>query len=426
MNDELPEPVEQGRLTGWAALGGRPKPTAEDVAKQKEMGARIAAARRKRGLTGTQLGEVIGLRKDQISKLESGRRGVDITELVILAEALGVTMGYVLGEPERPAMAISTRLASGALPAATARARQRARLLIGYDDLLTQIGVLTPARPSKHGARVLEQVERVFADAPKTRAKSQAQGIAVAELVRRELDLGGAPIYNMASLIEKHFAVDVSISPLGTDADGLCVHAGSVALIIASSDHSDGHLRFTLAHELAHHLFNDPCEIIEEDEQAMSADAVLEWRANAFAGHLLVPARSVHDVLEWLDESPKEASDRCVVTMMEEIGVPLEALLHELDLLGVMSFEDGQRLLHEHTIEELLQRHGDVAPTGAATRVSQMHRAPERLIRHAVAAARQERTGLTIVAGLLDREDDDSLWNDIMGPEYDYTTPVPL
>jgi hypothetical protein len=55
-----------------------------------------------------------------------------------------------------------------------------------------------------------------------------------------------------------------------------------------------------------------------------------------------------------------------------------------------------------------------------------VHRAPERLIRSAIAAARQQRTGLTIVAGLLDREDDDSLWNDIMGPGFGQATPVPL
>ena len=57
----------------------------------------MAAARKRRGMTGTELGEMVGLRKDQISKIESGRRRLDIAELPRVAAALGVTVRSLSG-----------------------------------------------------------------------------------------------------------------------------------------------------------------------------------------------------------------------------------------------------------------------------------------------------------------------------------------
>jgi Zn-dependent peptidase ImmA (M78 family)/transcriptional regulator with XRE-family HTH domain len=422
MDDNLAE------MTGWRALGldGPPELTGQDQAERDEIGARIAQTRRKLGMTGTKLAELVELRKDQISKIESGRRGVDVGELPRFADALCVSVRYLLGMPERPAMAISARLASDALPTATAPARRLARQLLGYDDLLDQIGESRPARPSVHGARVVEQAAAEFIDAPTTKTRARAQGLALAELVRAELDLGSDMLGDLATVIEMHFAVDVSLAPLGVEADGLCVHAGSTSLIVASSDYSDGHLRFTLAHELAHHLFGDPRGFIEEDEHAMFADGAIEWRANAFAGHLLMPERGVRSVLDWIRERPAALTDRAVAALMEHFGVSRQALLYQLNLLGLMSYADGKRICREHTVTELIDAHRDVAPTGAAMAVSRVYRAPRRLVHQATVAAREERTGLTIIAGLLRREDDETLWNEIMGPEPGPTTPVPL
>src|SRR5215470_19505657 len=66
------------------------------VAEHAEVGARVAQARRRAGMTGSQLGAAVGLRKDQISKIESGKRRLDIGELPDIAAALGVTVRYLL------------------------------------------------------------------------------------------------------------------------------------------------------------------------------------------------------------------------------------------------------------------------------------------------------------------------------------------
>ena len=244
-------------------------------------------------------------------------------------------------------------------------------------------------------------------------AVARQQGRELAELTRRELDLGSDALSDIAALIEQNFAVDVALSPLGTEADGLCVHCGTSALILASSDFPDGHLRFTLAHELGHHLLNDPDEIIEETTRDMFADTAKELRVNAFAGHFLMPERGLRLVLEWLGEQPGQVSERSAVALMEHFGVSMAALVYQLNVLGVLNYDDGQKL-RNRGVTSLVNQHRDVAPSGAATAIGCIHRAPERLTRRALAAAREQRLGLSAISSLLERDDDEQLWNEIM------------
>jgi Zn-dependent peptidase ImmA (M78 family)/transcriptional regulator with XRE-family HTH domain len=380
-----------------------------------ELGARVAQARRRAGITGSQLGAAVGLRKDQISKIESGKRRLDVGELPGIAAALGVTVRYLLGQPERPNLAIASRLTVGAGPDSTRAARRRARQLLELDDLLGRAVGMPPARPSPAGLAVMELAQTRFSGQPRSKAAAQSQGRQLAELTRHELDLGSDALGDLASLFEQHFAVDVALSPLGTQADGLCVHGGAAALILASSDFPDGHLRFTLAHELGHHLFGDPREIIEEAEKDMFASTSTEWRANTFAAHLLMPERGLLSVLAWLGETPGAVSERAIVALMEHFGVSMAALIYQLNVIGVLSYDAGQRLRSANRVHTMVSRHRDVAPTGAATIVHSARRAPERLARHALTAARSQRLGLSVVAALLERDDDEQLWEDVMG-----------
>ncbi len=403
-------------LAGLAALGlpETPMESAQLEGRAEQVGARVAAARRQRGMTGTELGDMVGLRKDQISKIESGRRRLDISELPRVAAALGVSVRSLLGQADRPALAIAARLAADAGAGAVRAVRRRARQLLEIDDLLTQVTGMLPARPSAEGLRVVEQARGSFGARPRSKAAAQRQGRELAELTRRELDLGSDALGDIAGLIEQHFAVDVALSPLGADVDGLCVHSGPAALILANTDAADGRVRFTLAHELSHHLLGDPREVIEEAEADMFASTAVEWRASAFAGHFLMPERGVRSVLAWLGEEPGAVSERAVIALMEHFGVSMAALLYQLNLLGLLSYDDGQRM-RSRGVTSLLERHRDVAPSLAATASGHVRRSPERLTRRALAAAREQRLGLSVLASLLQRDDDEDLWQEVMG-----------
>lgn len=401
--------------TGLSALGTSGVPTDSPVPDENaaQVGGRVASARRQRRMSGSELGALVGLRKDQISKIESGRRRLDIAELPRVAGALGVTVRYLLGEAERPALAVAARLAAGAPSEALRSARRRARQILEVEDLLTQVADLPLARSSSAGQLVAEQASAQFISLPRSKAAARQQGRELAEIARRELDLGSDALGDIAALIEQSFAVDVALSPLGTDADGLCIHCGSSALILASTDFPDGHLRFTLAHELGHHLMNDPGEIIEETTADIFADSTRELRANAFAGHFLMPERGIRSVLEWLGDGPGHLSERSAVALMERFGVSMAALIYQLNILGFLSFDEGQKL-RGRGVTSLVSQHRDVAPSGASTSIGHLRRAPERLTRQALAAAREQRLGLSAIASLLERDDDEQLWNEIM------------
>jgi len=76
--------------------------TPEETAFFKDLGARIAALRRDRGLTQTQLGEMIGVSQQQIVSFEKGRRKVPASALPKLSRALGVTVEELIGVKTKP------------------------------------------------------------------------------------------------------------------------------------------------------------------------------------------------------------------------------------------------------------------------------------------------------------------------------------
>lgn len=378
-----------------------------------ELGKRIKAARVSRKMRGEDLGAAIGLDKTQISKIERGVRRVNVRELPQLARALGVAIGELLGEPARPRMAMAHRLAAGVAeaPAAT---KQRALELLKVEDLLSRRIEVPAPSASAEGGRVTEFARATFDRRPRNKAEARRQGRELAERVRMELGLGAYEIGDLPGLIEREFGVDVAVSPLGADADGLCVQGDGVALIVASSDFSDGHVRFTLAHELGHHIVDDPRDVIDEQQPDMFGDDLAEFRVNAFAAHLLMPADGVRQTVAWIGGG---VNDRVLVALMSRFGVSLSALVGQLIELRLVPFEDGPRL-RELSVGALQSRHRDLIPDQSLTTGRRNVRPPGRLIRTAIQAAQSQTLGLSPVATLLERDDDEELWDEVMDRQY--------
>ncbi|MEV6792402.1 XRE family transcriptional regulator [Streptomyces sp. NPDC051320] len=402
-------------LTGLGALGPlAPADPSPDAAPAADVGRRVGQARARRALTGEALGAMVGLGKDKISKIENGRRKVSVRELPKFAEALGVTVAHLLGKPSRSALAMAHRLAGDTGPDENCNAKRRALELLEVEDVLVQRAAPPPSSPTLAGRQVLDYARGELSGRPRNKQEAERQGRRLAEHTRRGLDLGSHELGDLPGLIERHFGVDVALSPLGNTTDGLCIHGDGVALIVASTDFSQGHVRFTLAHELGHHLLGDPRDVINEGARDMFADTLQERRVNAFAGHLLMPEEGIRETLGWL--SAGQVTERSVVALMEQFGVSVAALVYQLCVLGRITFEQGQKL-REQGARSLVTRHASVAPTGAAITVRRTVRAPERLLGAAVEAARNQLVGLGVVATLLQREDDEALWDAVMEAE---------
>ena len=76
--------------------------TPEEKSFFRELGSRITALRKERGLTQTQLGEMIGVSQQQVVSFEKGRRKVPVSALPKLSSALAVPVAELIGMEEKP------------------------------------------------------------------------------------------------------------------------------------------------------------------------------------------------------------------------------------------------------------------------------------------------------------------------------------
>ncbi len=351
----VPGEVQLADLLGLLPVPAETAADADGAAptRHADVGRRITAARRRAGLEAHELASTVGLSRDKLSKIEHGRRRVSPRELPLLARALGVSITSLLGAFEAPrpalALALAHRVAAGADTNATSGARARAIELLEAEDRLAE-RVDLPARTlSPAGAAIAQLVSTEYARLPRTSSEAQRQGRALAEEVRRVLELGTTEIGDLPALIEMHFAADVTLSPLGEESDGLCAHSGDAALLVVNTDFPLGRTRFTLAHELGHHVLKDVRDVIEEDQGAMSAGGYVERRVNSFAGHLLLPVKAVNATLAWLGVTSEDLTGptarglTALGYLMVRYGVSLQCALQQVFEAGVLTLAQSRR-----------------------------------------------------------------------------------
>jgi Zn-dependent peptidase ImmA (M78 family)/transcriptional regulator with XRE-family HTH domain len=345
-------------------------------------------------MTGEQLGRALGLTKSQVSKVENGSRKLDVSEVALVADALGVTLAEVLGVERKGSLALAARVMSEPGQDGSAPARRRVRQLLEAEAALSDAVGLLPGRMSAAAVVIVEHVQSEALAAKMT----AAAGARLAAVVREELGLGRAPVADLAALVERHFGLGASAWPVGNAVSGLCAHGADVALILVSSSFPPGHQRFTAAHELAHHLLGDPREIIIERD-LYGAGTPPERRANAFAAALLMPQEGLREVI-----AGRLVDERVLAELMREFGVSYRALLYRLGdrRVGLLS-TDARDAWLERTPTSVLRAAGDPAPS-ELTAPDETRRVPPRLLAAAQQGYQSGRVGLGVLAALLDED----------------------
>jgi len=410
------EPLEQSISSG-----------SEQVPKLDALvGRRVREARHRAGLDAAALAEQVGLTRDKLSKIENGRRRVAPRELPALAHALHVPLSTLLGTAgvPRPALTLAHRVAATAPESATSGARARAIEILQAESRLGKHIELPPRQLSPGGAAIERLVATSFAATPRTAPEAQRQGRVLAEEVRRILEFGIAEIGDLPALVEMHFAADVVLSPLGEGSDGLCAHDGEEALLVVNTDYPTGRTRFTLAHELGHHLLRDPRDVIEEQLGDMLATSYVERRVNAFAGHLLLPLKAVTTTLTWLgcdsnDLVAANARGRAALGyLMLRYGVSLPCALSQIVEAGFLSVAVKADLASKLRAGELVRaaRHL-ISECPGPEKTTREQRPPARLVTAALEAAQAGYIGMNTLAALLGRADDDELFDEVMYAE---------
>lgn len=379
-----------------------------------EIGARIAQFRIQRGLTQATLATHMDLAPDQLCKIEKGRRRPEITELAAASEVLGVSLRELIGVADEGKLALAARVGEGATLDILRPMRVRARQLIEVDHVLTEmVGLRTP-EPTASATAARARGAQLARLPARGRTAHESIGEEFADYVRELLQIGTEPITDLPNLIEARFGVDVALFPFpdgqdGHKPDGLCVHTRDTRVIIANSLFTPGHVRFTLAHELAHHLFGDPREVITESPDYIRDSSPIEQRANAFAGAFLMPRAGVIAECNRL-ENANQVSPAVLRHLVIYFDASLAAMIYRLNVLKLLSFDEGQRLRRAG-----ISRLPDAltGPVTTAIEPTAEVRPPTRLALAALDGFSERRIGLNPLATLQQRENDDDFYNEI-------------
>lgn len=292
--------------------------SSEAVVTQADLGRRIADARTEAGMTQADLAARVGLERTALVRVESGERKVSATELVIIAGALDRPVDWFFVES----------------PVAVA-SRRRDPVVGGFSRALDRALELTARDVAfLEGRRLLSWAERPSArEAPDSFESAEH----LARDIRAEAGLPEGPLLDLQSAAESLGLLGFSLA-LGPDAgDAAYVEVGKLGVAVVNGTTDPGRRRFSLAHELGHHITGDA---YEPSPRLGASDT--ERMLNAFAAYLLMPRASVMSVWsEFSAQSPRLAA----IAVAVRFSVSWTAACNQLRNLDLIDSREREHLV---------------------------------------------------------------------------------
>lgn len=206
------------------------------------------------------------------------------------------------------------------------------------------------------------------------------EAFAAATDFRARHRLGAAPLGDLVALIERASGIDVAVLNVNDSHEhGLTVRDPQrdvMYLGVASTPHPMRQ-RSTLAHELAHLIFNDWASYDDESWDQRSSG---EIRADAFAGYLLIPREGLREYLGGRTVDNLAVLSEIVQWFMVSPQMALVALA-ETNLID-SAVKDSW---WHYSTPQLASRFGWTDQYESLQLQSQKTRAPQRLLRRAMA-----------------------------------------
>ncbi len=281
--------------------------------KPKELGEKLKKARELANISQQEAAEVIDKPRTAISQIESGNRKISTLELTQLAKLYHHPVTYFLEEsdPSEEDIVLALYRIDPELKDHPEVKDQVYKYIDwcqqGY-SLEQQLG-----RDHRHGPPTYPQ------PVPKNTSKAVEQGEEVADQERKRLDLGFAPIADMADLVNEQ-DVWASGAELPDKMSGLFLCHSSLGIaVFVNSEHVRGRKRFSYAHEYAHVLLDREWKITISSEK--NSSELMEKRANAFAGAFLMPKEGVAIFLDSIDKGKPSREDKTIWDVATQKGI---------------------------------------------------------------------------------------------------------
>jgi len=193
-----------------------------------------------------------------------------------------------------------------------------------------------------------QQLRRRFTPDPTlgNAGEEHEEGIRLATELRKQLRLGTRPIPSMRTLLRREFPeIWVSYARPPLEISGLALVdpdiVPTIAVNLGGRNENVWTLRFHLAHELCHVLFDRGNDLrgvfLDRFELATNLVEAREKRANAFAAHFLAP----HEGMRSLREQFKAATlDHFTREAMVHFGMHFQAMKLHLRHVAIASQEE--------------------------------------------------------------------------------------
>lgn len=330
---------------------------------KKELGRRLRAARKNVRLTQERAASALTLPRVAITQIEAGNRPVSSIELFQLARLYRRDVSELLSESplqEDPFTSLHFEEWQDQ-PELYSEIESVLSLLREAVNLESYLGDSLSALPPTYR----------FSD-PLSVQKAVEQGKELAILERKRLDVGSAPLLDIAGLISAQDIWTASVS-LPDFISGFClkIKQENLAILVNQSLRA-ARMRAAYAHEYAHALLDRDRRLTPTC--AKNASDLFEKRANAFATEFLLPENGVIESLErikkygisradaWLYDvandrtvlqekrsdsgmSPVNVQD--VALLAHEYRVTYEMVVYQLPAVGAVKKRELQSLLEK-------------------------------------------------------------------------------
>lgn len=321
----------------------------------------------------------VGLDPSKMSKSLSGARRFSSLDLARIAEIGQVSVDWLLSG-EEPSLTTAARAAAGS---SSELAVTEATRLVELRASATRLGYPQPWQP-------------LPVRTGSSGAANQGRALAKEALARMtSLDLGPV-VVDLADVIEQAFGVDVCLTRLGDQFDGLAASTAEAKVVVAGLTPVALRQRFTVAHELGHLLAGDD-QGIHTDQDIYSPDSRggdSEVRANNFAASFLMPEAELRSsVGSHFDEAAFAALAMRLMVTPSALAIRLETLR----LIDGMKKEKWRTL----SAKQAARLAGAQAQLAAVTAYSTEPRGPGLLTRDLFTAYLDEKTTLRPYASLV-------------------------
>lgn len=287
-----------------------------------EIGRRIREARSRAGFaTEAAFGRTIGLNQSVISRIESGKRSVSATELALIADVVKRPAQHFLEtSPQgRPLF----RLDPEQEP--TQAAEPYVRWLEQFAYRVKALREFTTELDSQLPKPVV-----IHFESPSTFEEADR----AAETVRAQLGIGFGPAPDMFELLERVGCL-VVVREMQKDGPDAIYVPQPLGIVVLNGNRPRVRQRFTLAHELAHHLFHSAHVFV--DDNLFIQKRRPEQLANRFAASFLMPFAAIDRELVQRFGVRRPESAEHLYWLSFHLNVSLEALSWQVVNLGLAS-----------------------------------------------------------------------------------------